>query len=551
MQCESGGFVATAEQLQSALSALSEGRLDEARQGFERVLASEPDHATALHWTAVIAYQQGSAPDAILGQIDRAIALDGEQALFHNSRGALLYALGRDLEAAESFHRSVQLNDQDGPVWNNLGNALLRLNRIDEAENCYRQALAVAPGLISAINNLGVALKRRGRLDKALICFREAILHMPDFLDAHFNLGELYYHLDMIPEAEAEFRRCVELNPEFHQAHASLAQCLHDQGKREEALTLLRDAHARFPDDEDIDFMLRLQFSSIAPAWHIPMVNDDERNQAYDLALRRAVKPGDLVLEIGTGSGLVAMMAARAGAGKVVSCEVLPLMGDIAREVIAKNGLSDRITVLTKKSTQLQIGTDLPDKADVFVSELVNIGMLSPNMIPVLQHARATLLKPDARIIPAASTVYGALIEAPQLARINPVRQISGFDLSPLDKLRSPGYAQIDLAADLVRQISQPFKAFEFDFRADMPERDARLLQVTATSAGVAHGIAFWFDLVMDEEIVYSSASTTRTNHWKQAAEFFPQPIAVQPGDRLMVIAAYDNTRIWFKSAPL
>ena len=48
-----------------------------------------------------------------------------------------------------------------------------------------------------------------------------------------------------------------------------------------------------------------------------------------------------------------------------------------------------------------------------------------------------------------------------------------------------------------------------------------------------------------------ASASTTRTNHWKQAAEFFPQPIAVQPGDRFLVIAGYDNTRIFFKSATL
>lgn len=539
------------EILQSALGALAEGRLDEARQGCERVLAQEPDNPVALHWAAVIAYQQGAAPDDVLGQVERAIALDGNEALYHNSRGAMLYALGRDLEAAESFHRAVQLNDGDGPVWNNLGNALLRLNRVEDAENCYRQALNATPGLISAINNLGVALKRRGQIDKALICFREAVLHKEDFLDAHFNLGELCYHMDMIAEAEAQFRRCIELAPDFAQAHASLAQCLHDQGRRDEATALLQAAHARFPGDDDIDFMLRLQFSSVAPAWHIPMVNDDERNQAYDLALRRAVKPGDLVLEIGTGSGLVAMMAARAGAERVVTCEVLPLMADIAREVIDRNGLGERITVIARKSTQLKVGEDLPDKADVFVSELINIGMLAPNMIPVLQHARENLVKPGGRIIPAAAIVYGALIEAPQLARINPVRQISGFDLSPLDKLRSPGYAQIDMAADLVRQLSQPFRALEFDFRENMPERDAKLLQVAATSSGLVHGIAFWFDLVMDEEIVYSSASSTRTNHWKQAAEFFAQPVAVQPGDRLTIVAAYDNTRIQFKNSGL
>jgi len=543
--------VTTTEFLQTALSALAEARLDEARAGFERVLAQEPDNPVALHWAAVIAYQQGAAPDAVLGQVDRAIALDGSEALYHNSRGAMLYAMGRDLEAAESFHRAVQLNDKDGPVWNNLGNALLRLNRVEDAENCYRQALNATPGLISAINNLGVALKRRGQLEKALVCFREAVRHKEDFLDAHFNLGELNYHMDMVAEAEAQFRRCIELSPDFQQAYAALAQCLHDQGKRDEALELLRAAQARFPGDEDVEFMLRLQFSSVAPAWHIPMVNDDERNQAYDLALRRAVKPGDLVLEIGTGSGLVAMMAARAGAGRVVTCEVLPLMADIAREVVAKNGLAERVTVLTRKSTQLRIGADLPDKADVFVSELINIGMLAPNMIPVLQHARENLVKPGGRIIPAAAIVYAALIEAPQLARINPVRQISGFDLSPLDKLRSPGYAQIDMAADLVRQLSQPFRALEFDFRENMPERDARLVQVTATSSGLVHGIAFWFDLVMDEDIVYSSASPTRTNHWKQAVDFFAQPVAVQPGDRLTIIAAYDNTRIQFKNSGL
>lgn len=537
------------ELLQQALAALSDGRLDDARAGCEQALSLDPDNPAALHWAAVIAYQQGAAPDAVLGQIERAIALDDGQALYHNSRGALLYALGRDLEAAESFHAAVKLNDNDGPVWNNLGNALLRLNRVEDAENCYRQALRATPGLISAINNLGVALKRRGQLDKALICFREAVLHQGDFLDAHFNLGELYYHLDMVADAEAQFRRCIDLNPEFHHAYVSLAQCLHDQGRREEALELLKRAQARFPDDEDTDFMLRLQYSSVAPAWHLPMVNDEERNKAYDLALRRAVKPGDLVLEIGTGSGLVAMMAARAGAERVVSCEVLPVMADIAREVVAKNGLSERVTILTRKSTQLAVGEELPAPADVFVSELINIGMLSPNMLPVLQHARENLLKPDARIIPAAAIVYGALIEAPQLCRINPVRQIAGFDLSPLDKLRSPGYAQIDMAADLVRQLSQPFRAIDFDFRMNMPERDAKLLQVTASTSGIVHGIAFWFDLIMDEEIVYSSASPARTNHWKQAADFFAQPVAVQPGDRINLIAAYDNTRIHFRFA--
>ena len=72
---------------------------------------------------------------------------------------------------------------------------------------------------------------------------------------------------------------------------------------------------------------------------------------SYGPALERAKRPGDTVFEIGTGSGIVAMMAARAGAGRVVTCEVLPVMADAAREIVELNGLSDLITVINKKST--------------------------------------------------------------------------------------------------------------------------------------------------------------------------------------------------------
>ena len=66
------------------------------------------------------------------------------------------------------------------------------------------------------------------------------------------------------------------------------------------------------------------------------------------------------------------------------------------------------------------------------------------------------------------------------------------------------------------------------------------------TEAGTCHGIAFWFDLHMFEDVVYHSDSHSRTNHWKQAAHFFKTPIAVKPGDRLTIAAGYDNTRIFF-----
>ncbi len=535
-----------AQSIEPVMVAIENGQLGEASAVCADIVARHPENADAVHLLGVIGFQGGADPTQSLDLIDRAITLDPTWSQFHNSRGALLYSLGRNADAEVSFRRAVTLKPEDSMAWNNLGNALLRLDRVEEAESAFRQALATPPVQVAAINNLGIALKRRGQFEKALICFHEAALHDPTFLDAHFNAGEILYQLDRMPEAEERFREALRIDPACAPAYASLAQALHDQQQPEAAMEIIREGLRHLPEDEDLNFALRLQLSSMVPAWHIPMINDDERNEAYDAALSRAVRPGDLVFEIGTGSGILSMMAARAGAGHVVTCEVLPTIAEAAKDIIKANGYADKITVITSKSTQLKIGEDLPEKADLFVSELINVGMLAPNMLPIIRHARENLVKPEGRVIPEAATVYGALIECDHLSRISPVKEIAGFDMSGMDRFRSPGYAVIDFAADPHRRLSDRFVALDFDFRIDMKEMDSHRVVVPVAEAGTCHGIAFWFDLHMFEGIVYRSDSHTRTNHWKQAAHFFPKPVAVMPGDRLTLAVGYDNTRIFF-----
>jgi tetratricopeptide (TPR) repeat protein len=532
--------------IEDAVTAAGVGNYEEAKRVCAGLIEANPNDAEALHLYAVAAYQSGLDPAAALGLIDRAIAANPSNSRFYNSRGALYYALDRNVEAEAAFQRSIELNPKDGSAWNNLGNALLKLNRVNEAEHCFRQALAMTPGFISAINNLGVAFKRQGLLEKALICFREAATHQPDYLDAHFNLAELSMQLNDLPAAETHFRRAIEIDPNCAPAYSALAQTLSELRRSEEALAVIKAAAERRPEDEDLQFALRMHMSGMIPGWHIPMINDEERNLAYERALRRAVKPSDVVLEVGTGSGLVAMMAARAGARLVVTCEAVPILAEVAKETVARNGYSTKIRVLSKRSTQVTLGEDLPERADIFVSELINVGMLAPNMLPIIQHARINLCKPDARIIPETAVVWAALIQSDHLAQINPVRTIEGFDMSAFDAFRTPGYSQIDLAADPHRMLSDPFRALDFDFRVAMKEADLHPLAVTANAAGTCHGIAFWFDLALDAQTIYRSESRNRTNHWKQAMHFFADPVAVKPGDRLDIAAGYDSTRIFF-----
>ncbi len=511
------------------------------------ILATDPHNAQALHLLGLVAAHTDH-PDYALTLFAQAIAENGNDPSFHNSRGSLLFQQGRAAEAEEAFRAGLAINPRLPELHGNLGNALKVQTRLEEAADCFRAALDLRPEAPEMHHFLAATLRELGELEEAEQHFRTALEQAPDYLDVHYSLAELLSTGGRLAEAEAEFRTVLAAAPRFVPAQVGLAHVLQSLDRAAEAIEVIEAAREQAPDHPMVKFTRRLIYSNAVPGWHLPMINDFERNEAYKQSLERAVKPGQLVLEIGTGSGIVAMMAARAGAKKVVTCEVNPILARVAKETVARNGYADRIDVVPRLSTQLTVGEggDLPEKADVFVSELINIGMLAPRMLSVLQHARTHLVKPGGAIIPRASTVYAMLVETPELARINPVETIDGFDMGSFDVFRSPGYQQIDLGADAHTPLSKPFTALDFDFTRNMPEEGERVIDVTIVTAGTCHGVAFWFDLFMDDEVVYKSESRSRTNHWKQAMTFLEKPIALSAGDRLRIVARYDNNQISF-----
>lgn len=524
---------------------LMAGYLAEAEMSCRTALQAEPAHSEATHLLGIIALRSNRAAEAN-ELFSKAIALDDAKAEFHNSRGVLMYGCRRFEEAQVEFAKAVLLDETDPLSHNNLGNALRAQGKLAEAEPCFRKAVELRPSYAEAHNNLGNTLREMGSLAEAEFCFRHSLALRPKNLDAAYNLAALLLYTDRLDEAGRLFANVLAGDPSRAEAAIGLAQVFQGQGRIDDAIALLTGAHNRMPDNAAVLFALQLLRSTQIPAWHIPMINDHERNDAYEAALLNNVKPGDTVLEIGTGSALVAMMAARAGAGHVYTCEMHKPLVDVARETVALNGYDKRITVIGKKSTDLVMGQDMPEKADVFVSELINVGMLAPDMLTILQHARQNLLKPGAKIIPAAATVYASLIQADEMRRISPVRTVSGFDMSRFDQFRTPGYCTIDLAADGHRMLSNPEKAWFFDFYKNMPDSDAKVLTVTASETGVAHGVAFWFDLHMDEKVDYHSKSPARTNHWKQAVYFFNHDLPVVKGQPVMIGTGYDRTQIHF-----
>jgi len=534
------------EALGAALAALRDGNLAEAERLLLAADAARPDHADTLLALGVVLFRQGRGADAVAA-LDRAAPRQELNALFHNNRGTILHELARFEDAELAFRRAVELEGGFAAGHRNLGNALMAQGRALEAEVCFRQALSLKPDFVDALVNLAGSLNYQGRLEEAEPLLRRAVEIDPGSVEALVRLADLHHGLGRSNEAANIYRKVLEAQPYEREALMGLAHVLHTLGRADEAMRVLEPAAAAMPDDEDLAFTLRFIASSLVPGWHIPMINDTERNEAYFKALKNAVTPGSLVLEIGTGSGIVAMAAAKFGARQVVTCEMNTALARVAAETVRRNGLSEKVSVVAKKSTLLKVPRDLPEKADVFVSELLNIGMLAPEMLAVLRHARTHLVKPEGKVIPAAARVFAQPIEAPDLARVVPVATVEGFDLSAFDVFRTPGYQVFDMETEDYKPLGPAQAVLDFDFRADMPDLGRRLVDFPIDADGTLHAIAFWFDLFMDEEVIYHSASRSRTNHWRQAAEFFVAKPQVKAGTSLSVIAGWDRTRIYFK----
>ncbi|MDF7774488.1 50S ribosomal protein L11 methyltransferase [Sphingomonas sp. AOB5] len=282
------------------------------------------------------------------------------------------------------------------------------------------------------------------------------------------------------------------------------------------------------------------------PEWHFGIVRDHVRNAAYDAAIRRAVKPGMRVLEIGTGTGILAMMAARAGAAEVITCEMNPAIAEAARENIARNGYADRIRVISKHSDALDLATDLGgNRADLLVSEIISNDMIGQMVLPAHERAARDLLVPGAPAIPARGTMRVALMEDMQDGGTK-LGEIDGFDLSAFNRL-APQVRPIHPGATRIALRSDSADLFHFDFSGTALKPDAASVECRSTGGRVT-GVIQWIALAMDGETDYENAPAPRaTACWSPLYYSFAQAIETAPGQIIRVHGDHDcrNLTIW------
>jgi protein arginine N-methyltransferase 1 len=259
------------------------------------------------------------------------------------------------------------------------------------------------------------------------------------------------------------------------------------------------------------------------------MIADRVRMDAYLEAMARVITPGAVVIDLGAGPGVLALHACRMGAGRVYAIE--PDNSIAAAVALARaNGLGDRITFFQDFAERI----DLPEKADVLVSDLRGALPLHGSHLAVVAQARRRWLRDGGVQIPLRDTLRAGLVR----------------DLSQHESLTAPWKKSgrgFDLAASLQWCLNQPQKvtlkadalAGEpgtwgiLDYTAGPPAAVAGTVEWVIEQPSVVCGLAAWFDAELIEGVGFSNRPGPDAAIYGQMFFPWPRPVELKPSDRV------------------
>jgi SAM-dependent methyltransferase len=277
---------------------------------------------------------------------------------------------------------------------------------------------------------------------------------------------------------------------------------------------------------------------------HRSMICDRVRTQAFRRAIGSVVRPGDVVLDIGAGTGILSLFAAQAGAARVYAVE-RTTVAVVAQELAAANGFGEIVQVIHGDVMDLE----LPEQVDVIVSEwLGGFGIDEGMLVPVVV-ARDRWLKPGGVMIPQSVTAWTALVHDRYLAETVGFLRDAPYGLT-LDRLADLTVNEISysggfrhLAADDRR--SEPGRLWTTDAgripleQAAAPHEAETLLEIR--DPGTANALALWFSADLAPGISLSVGPGDPPTHWGMTTAPLRIPVEFAPG---MIVRAKVRTAL-------
>ena len=259
---------------------------------------------------------------------------------------------------------------------------------------------------------------------------------------------------------------------------------------------------------------------------HRIMLRDRVRTEAFRRAIEDAVRPGDVVVDLGAGTGILSVFASRAGARTVYAIERTGVV-NLARRVVA-DADAGNVTFLVADSAEVEID----EPCDVLVSECIGFFGIQENMVTDVLELRGRVLRAGGRVVPRAIELHVAPVEAP-----GAYQDVSIWDSASADygvDLRAVRELAVNTSYQPLLQVDQLLGPAQHLATIDLEHDEQVVLDHTAQlpieRAGTMHGIGGSFVAPLSDAVTLD-ASFGRETHWRH--EFFPcrTPVPVEPGD--------------------
>ena len=274
------------------------------------------------------------------------------------------------------------------------------------------------------------------------------------------------------------------------------------------------------------------------------LIADQTRTAAFTRALEAVIKPGQVVIDLGCGTGLLSLIACQLGASRVYAIERRHA-ADFAA-LLARDPLyADRIHVIHADSHEVQ----LPELGDVLVTETLGMLGLDEGIAGSVIDARR-LLRPDATIIPRAVDVWLAPVQCPDLYETHVgwwSGRHAGIDWAPLQPYASRTIQPVTLPPDSL--LAAPVIALHVDLTSITTPAIAGSATFTATRSGTLHGFAGWFDATLADGITLTNAPPSDAS-WSQALLPLETPIDGHEGAEVLVeLSTFDGAQWRWRGA--
>ena len=265
------------------------------------------------------------------------------------------------------------------------------------------------------------------------------------------------------------------------------------------------------------------------------MVSDRPRTNAFAAAIREVVQPGDVVLDVGTGTGILAMFAAKAGARKVYAIDATDI-AEVATDLVKANGLSDQIQIFHGRAGELQ----LDQKVDLIISEWLGNAAFAEGMLHAVLDARDHNLTPTGRMLPSKVRVLIAPLDEPILYNSEGPgfwrERIHDLDFSSLQEVELSQGRTMQIRVEPAAVLAPGQALLELDLLTASAE-DVWFegqLEFVPVRDGVLNGFCVWFEAELSPSVILDTGPFSPETHWAQTyMSFSPRP--VRAGERVEV----------------